>query len=248
MKLFTFFLILCAWNYPFQPSSFRNSSSKSNLNNILGELRGRLLKGGTSVERHAQDAVLRERLVNILHDDDETIKVRLNELIQEEKRKKNVESILRYGNLPDELPRSSKSGKGASASKRQCKPKKKANIVRIKDESTDSLNFSNETYGSTDSLSGSTDTDSSTGSLNGEMDHDASTVSLSLRSDYDASTESLSIESTKHGSTTTLDSLQLDKYLEKEFEDELSYYERRESINLGDKYYEQDTITEKMKN
>ncbi|GAB69905.1 hypothetical protein PCYB_006540 [Plasmodium cynomolgi strain B] len=87
-KLFAFFLILCAWNYPFQSSFFRNSSSKSNLNNILGELRGRLLKGGTAVERHAQDAVLRERLVNILHDDDETIKVRLNELIQEEKRKK----------------------------------------------------------------------------------------------------------------------------------------------------------------
>ncbi|GAB69940.1 hypothetical protein PCYB_006890, partial [Plasmodium cynomolgi strain B] len=198
--------------FPPQPSSFRNSSSTSNLNNSLGELRGRLLKGGTAVERHAQDAVLRERLVNVLHDDDETIKYRLNELKQEGKRKKNVESTLRNGNLRDELPRSSKSEKGARASKRQGKPKKKANMVRIKYESTDSLYFSRKTDGSTESLSS--------------------------RSDYDTSTESLGIERTNHSSTTTLDSLQLDKYLEKKFEEEISYYERRKSINLRDKYYE----------
>ncbi|GAB65934.1 hypothetical protein PCYB_074350 [Plasmodium cynomolgi strain B] len=283
-KVFTFFLIVCAWKYPFQSSSFRNSSSTSNLNNTLGELRGRLLKGGTAVERHAQDAVLRERLVNILHDDDETIKDRLNELIQEEKRKKNVESTLSNGKLLDELTQSSNSGKGANASQRQGKHKKYANTGRFKVESTDSLNLSIEINGSTGSLSGAINTISSTGSLNRKMDNgsstkslslrsdddassgslslrsddDASTKSLSLRSDDDASSESLSIrsddnastesqslDSTSNDSTTTMDSIQLDDYLEKEFELELSDNGSRGSISLDDKYYVQDTITEK---
>ncbi|KMZ81197.1 hypothetical protein PVIIG_02679 [Plasmodium vivax India VII] len=266
-KVFTFFLVVCVWKYPFESCAFGNSfNTGSNVNGALGEHRGRLLKGGLAVERYA-----RERLVDILHDDEETIKDRLGELIQEEKRKKNVESILRNGKLRDEMTLNGKYGKGSSASRRHSKSKKKSNTVRFMDESSDTLSLSSGsdgsidllslssgTDGSTDSLSFTSETDSSTGSINGALDNegssetlsvrsddDASTNSLNLQSDDDASTNSLNLKSIKDGSTNSLDSLQLDDYLEKEFEDDLSDKETRESITLDDKYYEQDTITKK---
>ncbi|SCO66694.1 Plasmodium exported protein, unknown function [Plasmodium vivax] len=266
-KVFTFFLVVCVWKYPFESCAFGNSfNTGSNVNGALGEHRGRLLKGGLAVERYAQ-----ERLVDILHDDEETIKDRLGELIQEEKRKKNVESILRNGKLRDEMTLNGKYGKGSSASRRHSKSKKKSNTVRFMDESSDTLSLSSGsdgsidllslssgTDGSTDSLSFTSETDSSTGSINGALDNegssetlsvrshdDASTNSLNLQSDDDGSTNSLNLKSIKDGSTNSLDSLQLDDYLEKEFEDDLSDKETRESITLDDKYYEQDTITKK---
>ncbi|SCA60622.1 Plasmodium exported protein, unknown function [Plasmodium vivax] len=265
-KVFTFFLIVCAWKYPFETCAFGNSfNTGSKLNGVLSEHRGRLLKGGLAVERYA-----RERLVDILHDDEETIEDRLGELIQEEKRKENVESLLRNGKLRDEMTLSGKYGKGSSASRRHSKSKKKSNTVRFKDESTDALSLSSGTDGSIDSLSLSSETESYTGSLNGSMYNDGSEGTLSLRSYDSASTDSKSLRSYDSASTdskslrtydsasmdskslrtydsyaTSLDSLQIDDYLEKEFEDDLSDNETRESITLDDKYYEQDTITKK---
>ncbi|SCO72127.1 Plasmodium exported protein, unknown function [Plasmodium vivax] len=212
-KVFTFFLVVCVWKYPFESCAFGNSfNTGSNVNGALGEHRGRLLKGGLAVERYAQ-----ERLVDILHDDEETIKDRLGELIQEEKRKKNVESILRNGKLRDEMTLNGKYGKGSSASRRHSKSKKKSNTVRFMDESSDTLSLSSGsdgsidllslssgTDGSTDSLSFTSETDSSTGSINGALDNEGSSETLSVRSDDDASTNSLNLQSDDDASTNSL--------------------------------------------
>ncbi|GAW80426.1 Plasmodium exported protein, unknown function [Plasmodium gonderi] len=94
-KVFTFFLLISAWKFPFESCASYKWNRNSEINNTLGMQHGRMLKGEAVVQKKATYSKLKEELVDILEEEDKDLfGKRLNALINDSNYKQQFNILL----------------------------------------------------------------------------------------------------------------------------------------------------------